>query len=606
MTHSDNLTQLWSTTVNDYINGQIAVVETRAKAAEDELAVVRATNVALLAQNSSLAVDKARLTDENSAKAAQIVSLTTTVQQLQAEIVRLTALLNQTYDIPEGSTATDLQNYLNSKGENAIVRVPPGEFRLTTTLSVKAGQKIVGAGKDKTIFKGSTALVNGTKVTFTDAAGVQRQATVYSGVLPATYTDAGQCDINSGEEANPCQKREDVFLDGKRLTRVMQLKNLKVGAVYADYVANKLYIFDQPSLVEVSRVGYALSTTVSGGRISGVTVKHFSAASQTGAVTLGGTNWEVDNCRFIDNHAAGLHLTGSNNSFVHHNEFTANGQAGMTHYKSNATKVMNNLFNSNNTAGYYKRDWESAGFKATYSSGTLFQFNTVVQNEGVGVWFDIDNTDYVVADNVIDKNFSCGVRVEISFSGQILRNQVTRNGFGHAGLGRGSDYSAFATAGIHVNSAGGMGAGTLDIKDNLIGVALVDGVLVAKGYENQNAIHLEQRDRGNSVTWPTLTRTTRNVKVTNNKINITRATNPADGTPWWGTGVAGIGADKVSGSSVYLPATGNTFESNEYFAPNKTDVQFHCLDGTTANSYRTFARWQQLGYDTTGKLTLIS
>lgn len=600
MTHADNLSQLWNVTINDYVNGQIAVVEARVKAAEDALAVAKTENSALKSQNTTLTVDKARLTDENSAKSAQIVSLTTTVQTLQAEIVRLTALLNQTYDLPEGSSAQDIQNYLTSKGENTIVRLPPGEFRLESTFIVKPGQKIVGAGKDRTIFKGSKELSVWTPTTFTDAAGIQRAAWVTSGVLPAAYADAGQCDVNSGDEANPCQKREDTFLDGKRLTRVMQLKNLKLGTVYSDYVANKLYIFDQPSLVEVSRVGYAINTTAGAGRLSGVTVKHFSSASQTGAVVLGGTGWEVDNCRFIDNHASGLHLTQSHSTFVHHSEFTANGQAGMTHHKSNATKVMNNLINLNNTAGYYKRDWESCGFKATYSTGTLFQFNTVVNNNGPGVWFDIDNTEYVIADNVVDQNFSCGIRLEISFTGDILRNQVTRNGFGHAGPGRGSDYSGFATAGIHVNSAGGMGAGVVNIKDNLIGVALIDGVYVAKGYANQNAIHIEQRDRGNSKTWPALPWTTRNVKVANNRINVTRAAGLE------GTGVVGLGVLGTTASQVFLPATGNTFENNEYFNTNSSDIQFHCMDGTATNRYRTFDRWQQLGYDKGGKLTIYS
>lgn len=582
MTYSDDLSQALKSTVDQFVAAQIAPVQAQADAIQAEL---NTTND----QVTSLQSANAQLNDDISGKSAQIASLTYTVQVLQDEINRLDNLLDEVYDVRPGGS---IQAVLDAKPSDATIKIAPGEYRLTAPLVVKSGQEIVGAGSDKTILKGSVQL----NVWNKGSDGIW----VATGVLPATYTDTGQCDINSGTEANPCQKREDLFLDGKRLDRVMQLTSLKAGTYFADYAENKLYLFDIPNNVELCKTWYAIYATTNGGRLSALTVKHFATPSQAGAVTLQGTGWEVDNCLFTDNHASGLHLSQSHNTQVHHNEFVANGQAGMTHYKSNATSVTYNLFKGNNTAGYYKRDWESAGFKATYSAQTMFAYNTVVQNEGVGVWFDIDNTDYVISDNIIDANFSCGIRVEISFSGEIARNTVTRNGIGHAGPGRGSDFSGFATAGIHINSAGGMGAGELRIHDNLIGVALVNGVYVAKGYGNQNALHIEQRDRGNSGTYPTLTRTARNVKVTNNKVNVTKMAGVD------GTGVVGLGVIGTTGSQIYLPATGNTFESNEYFNTSLTDVQFHCMDGTATNRYRTFARWQQLGYDKLGKLTLYS
>lgn len=564
MTYADDIAKLCKAPIDKYVTDLVTPLQTK------------------IATSS---VEIARLTDENSVKSAQVISLTTQLQQAQAEITRLTNLLNQTYDVQVGG---NIQSVLSSKAEGATIKIAPGEYRLISPLVFKKDQKLIGAGSDKTTLKGSVVLEGFTK---------EGEAWVKAGVLPAAYTDAGQCEINSGTDANPCQKREDVFVDGKRLDRVMQLASLKTGTYFADYASNKLYLFDTPSRVEICRTQYALNTKTTGGRISGLRIQHFASPSQTGAVVIGAGGWEVDNCYFDGNHASGLHLAESHNTKVHHNVFAENGQAGMTHYKSNATSITYNKFMLNNTAGYYKRDWESAGFKATYSAQTVFSYNTVVDNAGVGVWFDIDNTDYLITDNLVSDNFSCGIRVEISFSGEIARNTITRNGLGHAGPGRGSDYSGFATAGIHVNSAGGMGLNELKIHDNLVGVTQIGAQFVALGYQNQNAIHIEQRDRGVSKTYPLLTWTARNVKVYNNKVNVTKVANKE------GTGVVGLGVLGATASQVFLPASGNTFENNEYFNTNLTDVQFHCMDGTTTNRYRAFARWQQLGYDKTGKLT---
>jgi len=589
MAHSDNLAQLLKDTVDRYILDQTGPLTESINTLKTELNDTKIKVGTLEATNAAL-------NDNLSVKSAQVISLTTQLQQAQTEITRLTNLLAEQYDVRPGQ---DIQSAINARAEGETIKLAPGEYLLSAPLTLKNNQKLIGNGWDTTFVRGSVPITNFIK---------QNYYWVASDVLPPAYTDAGQCEINSGTGANPCQKREDLFATYpdispatyRRLQRVMSLTEMGVGQYFADYATNKLYVYDEPRNVVMAKTPFAINSAATGCQVSGISFEQFATPSQLGAVTVTGTNWEIDNCMFRDNHASGLHLSGSHNTKVHHNAMIANGQAGMTHHRSNNTEITYNNFTYNNTAGYYARDWESAGFKATYSAGVKFQYNEVINNTGVGVWFDIDNTDYLVTDNTVDGNFSCGIRLEISFSGEVARNVVTRNGIGHAGPGRGSDFSAFATAGIHVNSAGGMGAGELKIHDNLIGVILNNGVYVAAGYGNQNAIHVEQRDRGKSVTYPQLTWTARNVKVYNNKVNITKVAGKE------GTGVAGLGILGSTGSQVYLPATGNTFENNEYFNTNLTDVQFHCMDGTATNRYRTFARWQQLGYDKTGKLTVYS
>lgn len=494
----------------------------------------------------------------------------------------------------------DIQSLLNNAAEGATVKIPAGTYRLSTALIPKKNQQIIATG---VTFQGSVVVDTWTKTTFVSATGATKDCYYASGLLPATYSDGGVCDINSGEESNSCQKLEDVFYNGTLLTRTMVLKNLDGGKVFSDYQTNRIYIVDVPKNIEVARTRHFMNTAVTGVRVSGATIKHFASPSQLGALTIRGAGWLVGECIFIQNHASGLHCTMADRLVVNNNLFQWNGQAGMTHHKTNDSKITNNRFAANNTAGYYKRDWESAGLKVTYSQRTLIQNNLSAYNNGIGIWLDIDNKNYTIDNNIVKNNFSCGIRVEISFDGRITNNTITGNGFGHAGAGRGSDYSAFATAAIHINGAGGTGNGILDISNNKIGLEIINGTVVTNGRGNQNAIHIEERYRGKSVTYPTLTWTARNIKVHDNLINITRALDK-NGKPWYGTGVVGLGVLNGSSKSIYETSTGNKFTSNKYYTNNKSETQFHVYD-TAINQYRDFASWQRKGWDVGGTITVV-
>lgn len=476
---------------------------------------------------------------------------------------------HQVYDtIPSGG----VQALLDLKGEGGVINLPPDTYRLTQPLKPHKGQIIMGNGA---VFKGSVTI--GTW---------EREGNYYvaSGHLPGiVFADQGVCEIVTGPDANGCRVLEDVFNGGEKLERVMQLANLTTGKVYSDYVANKIYIMDVPEGVELALTRFFMSSDVDEVRVTDLKVLQFASPSQQGALTISGEDWEVDNCLFAQNHSSGLHVTTADRVHVHHNTMEYNGQAGMTHHRTVDSMIEHNTFRGNNTNDYYRRDWESAGLKITYSQHVIVQFNKAEDNLGIGIWCDIDNKSIFIYDNLVRNNFSCGIRYEISFDGEIKRNTIEGNGFGHAGPGRGSDYSGFATAGIHVNSAGGMGNGILLIEGNTLG-------------KNQNAIHVEERNRGASKTYPSVNWTTRNVHVINNQMDLTQA---AQG---YGTGVVGLGQLGTVVSDVYK--AGNIFEGNKYLTPNISKPQFHVKD-TAVNQYRTFARWQELGYDKTGSITVV-
>jgi len=477
-------------------------------------------------------------------------------------------------EIPAGA---NIQTALTAgaTGQTFVLTAPATQpYRLTSALVPKQGQVI--ATNSGAVIKGSKVLTGWTK----DGTNARWYK---DGVLPASYTDVGQCNVNSGAGANPCQKREQVFLNDAHLDRVMQLTDLGPGKFYEDFTANRTWLGDDPTgkLVEMSSTDYAVNATVTGVRLTNLTFQHFASPSQKGAVYVQGADWIVDHCTFTWNHASGLYLANADRAYVHHNTMRFNGQAGMSHYSSSDTRVEYNTFSDNNTDGYWPLDWESAGLKVTFSNRAKISNNVIQRNTGLGLWFDIDNQGCIAENNLIEDNVSCGIRYEISFDAIIRNNTIRRNGFGHTDpqYRNGSDGSGFATAGINVNcSSGGYeaGMGTIDIYGNEV-------------TDNQNGIHIQKRNRGNSGTYPTRPWTLANVKVHDNTVTMRGRSNDQFG---WGS--SGIGQLNYTDDAVYH-TQGNVFSANTYYLDSLASLRFRYWN-TAYNQMLSFAKAQAAGF----------
>ena len=474
-----------------------------------------------------------------------------------------------------------------STGQTFVLTGTPSQpYRLTAALAPKAGQII--ASNTGAVIKGSKVLTGWTK----DGTNARWYK---DGALPAAYTDAGVCNINSGTEANPCQKREQIFMDGglgqRHLTRVMTLANVTSETFFEDYTANRIWLGTDPtnSVVEMSSTPYAISSTVAGVRVSGLTFTHFASPSQQGALFVQGASWEIDHCTFYWNHAGGLYMSNSDATRVHDNVFTRNGQSGMLHHSCDNTVIEDNEFTYNNTDGYWPLDWEAGGLKITFSTGVMVRRNKMLSNAGVGLWFDIDNVGCTADGNLVEDNVSCGIRHEISFDAVISNNTVRRNGFGATDpqYRNGNDGSAFATAGINVNCSGGgywPSMGTVDIFGNTV-------------EDNQNGIHIQKRNRGNSGTYPTRVWALQNVKVHDN--TITMRGRAGDQFGW---GVSGIGELSYSDDAVYH-TQGNSFYNNKFLVDSLSAARFHWWN-TAANQYVSYATASAAGFNPGGSVAV--
>ncbi|GAA1682283.1 hypothetical protein GCM10009745_28210 [Kribbella yunnanensis] len=371
---------------------------------------------------------------------------------------------------------------------------------------------------------------------------------VVRGVLPAAYPLKGQCEDN---RANPCQRGEQLFVDGKHLTRVMSLGEVKPGSFFGDYSINAVYVGDDPSghEVEMSRTTAAFTGRAERVTVTGLTIERFASRPQGGALEAG-RGWRITGNEVRWNHAVGVMLIEADGAQVSRNTIADNGQLGLGQYKSADARVTANLVTRNNTDGFWIADWESGGIKSTRSSGEV-SGNDIIGNRGVGLWSDIAEYDRRISANRIRDNAADGIRYEISYAGVIEKNVVEGNGFG---TGRGSGGSLWDGGGINVNTSAGV-----QVRGNLV-------------KDNRNGISIQSRTRGEG---PRGRYVLSDVVVEGNLIVLNDAGSS--------TGVVeNKGSPTTSGAI--------TFRRNSYRLP-----------GSTRFAYRgkslTWPQWQEAGFD---------
>ncbi|TQJ00147.1 parallel beta helix pectate lyase-like protein [Kribbella jejuensis] len=366
------------------------------------------------------------------------------------------------------------------------------------------------------------------------------------GVLPSPYPLKGQCEDN---RTNPCQRGEQLFVDGKHLTRVMSLQELKPGTFYGDYTTNTVYVGADPAghVVEMSRTQTAIDKSADNVTVTGLTIEYFAGRPQAGALQAG-PGWKVVSNEVRWNHAVGIMVIEGDNAEVSRNTVAENGQLGIGQYKSKDVRISANLVTRNNTDGFWIADWESGGIKSTRSSGEV-SGNDVVANTGVGIWSDIAEYDRRITGNRIRDNAADGIRYEISYTGVIDQNVVEHNGFG---TGRGSGGTLWDGGGINVNTSS-----DVQVRGNLI-------------KDNRNALSIQSRTRGEG---PRGTYVLSNVLVEGNLFVMT---DPS----------ASLGVVENKKSPTQPGAV--TFRRNSYQGAGKFAYRGKTL---------TWSQWQQSGFD---------
>jgi hypothetical protein len=239
--------------------------------------------------------------------------------------------------------------------------------------------------------------------------------------------------------APACDQPQAVFFDDKPLTRVPNKDALASNEVYLDYAGGRIYLADDPinHKVEATLAKFAFESSAPDVVVSNLTVEKYGSPAQRGAIhAREGARWTIENCVARLNSGAGISVGAG--SRVHNCDIHHNGQIGVEGDGKDILIEGNRIW-SNNIYGF-DPEWEAGGVKIAKSDGVTFRNNHVHDNDGAGLWCDIECRNVVYEDNLVEKNRHIGIFHEISFNAVIRRNVVRHNGnwrswFWHADIG---------------------------------------------------------------------------------------------------------------------------------------------------------------------------
>ncbi len=304
-----------------------------------------------------------------------------------------------------------LQPAISAAATGATLCLQTGTYRLSSPAIPKQGQQIVGT---------TGTIISGAKI----ISGFAPSGAFYvaPGFLPSTQPpDAGVCTVVG------CGALQDVFLDGAQLGRVLSLTALATGKFYADYAANKIYVFDNPAgkLVEQGFATAAIAGTATGVGLKGLIVQMTANQAQHGGIDCqGASGWVMDHLEVRFAHGVGIECDSFTltNSRVHHNGQMGVGGHGVG-IVVDATEI-----DHNNVAGY-NYGWEAGATKfANSTSGGKVTNSNVHDNNGMGLWCDINCYDWTFSNNTVRNNPAGGIFIEISDKVIVSGNTLSGNG----------------------------------------------------------------------------------------------------------------------------------------------------------------------------------
>lgn len=427
----------------------------------------------------------------------------------------------------------DIQAAVDAHGPGTAFRLSAGLYRVQSVIPKSTDSFIGDAG----------AVMNGARLV-TDFAGVDGLFVARNQPIDPNTQVHGEC-----RRGYPrCDHPQDLYFDGRPLRAVARRAKVKPGTFFYDYAHDAVWFADDPNghTVELSYRPFAFGGTAHDVEIGGITVENYASADQQGAIGdhAGGRHWSFHDVEVRWNHGVGIAMAPGSNvtrAFVHHNGELGIG-AGAGDGTIQDSEIAFNAWNGTDC------NWECGGVKWAEVTEWFVLDNYVHDNQGDGLWADIDSQQMLFEGNRIEDNLLAGISIEIS-----------------------------SRAVIHANSFKGNGAksfqwgwdGQIQIQ-NSWGVEVKDNLLVLDRRRGGNGIVIVQQNRGNRHMPHDNT-------ISGNDITLAGG----EGA------IAGWFAD-------YKP---NGFAADNLFDGNRYHV--YAADGAfwAPNEWTSFAGWQATGQD---------
>jgi hypothetical protein len=244
-----------------------------------------------------------------------------------------------------------------------------------------------------------------------------------AGNLPEPMEPVGKC----MKQKPLCAHREDLFINGARQERVASKQELAPGKWF--YENRTAYVSVDPTNaeVEMSTVPVAISGDASDVILRNFTVEKYATRAQFGAVDARkGSSWQILDMTIQWNHGVGLFF-GPKMRMVG-GAVSNNGQLGIGG-QADGGLVDGVEIAYNNYAGFHPV-WEAGGTKFVRTDNLVVRNSCIHNNDGPGLWTDINNINIVFEGNKVFKNLNDGIKHEISYTAVIRNNLVAENGYG--------------------------------------------------------------------------------------------------------------------------------------------------------------------------------
>lgn len=248
-------------------------------------------------------------------------------------------------------------------------------------------------------------------------------------------------------------RAEQVFVQNYLLHQVLSRAALSQGDFFADLDGKRLYVWSagNENLNDVAIVAStrAVLWQCKGNyvKLRGIRFRYAANAAQQGAAQFLGQHDVVQDCIMERTNGSGATFAAPDQT-VERCTFQDNGQLGFGSAGADRLLMTNCLIRNNNTKDF-SRGWEAGGFKIVLARHAVISHCRILDNRGVGAWFDIGNENCEVENCLIADNEDAGIFYEISFGLHAHDNVIVGNGLAESSGAWG------AQAGICLSSSPG-------------------------------------------------------------------------------------------------------------------------------------------------------
>lgn len=241
---------------------------------------------------------------------------------------------------------------------------------------------------------------------------------------------------------------EQVICQAELLKQVERREEMPAGSFFADTDNKVLYVRlpgdRDPNQAKVEAsvrpvcFGPRGSRAVDHLRLRGLTVRYAANKAQYGALAVRGDYWLVEDCLVEWTNGNGMSFAGDH-AILRRIRSRDNGQQGLGGRGRNFL-LEEVVLERNNRKGFDK-GWEAGAMKIVYARDGVVRRCKALDNDGNGLWFDIDVRDVIVEECRCQRNAGHGIFVEISGGFTVRNNLCTDNGtdksWGDAGIALG-------------------------------------------------------------------------------------------------------------------------------------------------------------------------